>query len=159
MSKLGGVLLVLTVAAGCAHESPYERGDFAASPRLRRSALPLASGTRFRVRQGAFGTSSHRETGNEFSWDLELPWGTPVLAVDGGVVLGLYRPEGGGGCDARFANAAWNLQIEHADGTVAQYVHVDGGSLQAGSRVRRGQVIGFTVERGWLGEGASYVAP
>lgn len=137
------------LAASCAGKSPYERGEFKDSPRLRASGLPLAPGTPFTVRQGAFGKSSHREKGNEFSWDLEVPFGTPVHAVDDGVVMFVYQPAGGAGCDPQFADAAWNVQVEHKDRTVAQYVHVE-AEISLGGRVRKGQRIGKTVERGWL---------
>jgi hypothetical protein len=48
--------------------------------------LPLAPGTRFVISQGAFGRDTHNQKGIEYRWDFDVPYATPVLAVEGGTV-------------------------------------------------------------------------
>lgn len=144
------VSCVLLFFDSCAFQGPYDRGEFLASPKLRHSGVPLLSGTPFAVRQGAFGPGSHAERGNEFQWDLEVPLGTPVISVDDGVVIDLYQPENPkGGCDPAYAKYAWGLHVEHADGTVAQYLHTL-ATVPVGAKVKKGGVIGRTVWLGWI---------
>lgn len=111
--------------------------------------LPFAASVGFCVHQGPFGSDSHDEVGNEYAWDMDVPLGTEVLAVDAGVVVDQYRPQGGGGCSQAFASAAHNVKIEHDDGTVAQYVHVE-SALPIGTRVEAGDVIARTAWNGFI---------
>lgn len=146
-------LALLALLGGCARgarrrANPYEGAPAAQVARFKRLPLPLPSGTRTRVRQGAFGQSSHAEPGNEYSWDFEVPFGTAVLAVGDGEILEVYQPSVGG-CDPRFAASANNVKLKLADGSVAQYVHVD-SQVEVGQRVAAGQVIGRTGRSGWL---------
>jgi murein DD-endopeptidase MepM/ murein hydrolase activator NlpD len=124
----------------------YESGDPA---RYKRVGLPLSSGTAFVISQGAFGRASHSEKGNEYQWDFDVPYGTRVVAVEAGVVIDVWEPDGGGGCDAKYSNDAHNVKVRHADGTVAQYVHVD-SRVRVGETVQRGQTIAATAENGWI---------
>jgi murein DD-endopeptidase MepM/ murein hydrolase activator NlpD len=136
---------------GCVHigQSPYESSAANEALAFKHLPIPLPSGITTKVRQGAFGTSSHNERGNEYNWDFEVPFGTPVLAAESGTVIDVWQPEGRGGCDAKFSDAAHNLKVEHSDGTVAQYVHIT-TELKAGASVRRGQIIAHTEENGWI---------
>ena len=111
--------------------------------------LPFPVGVEALVSQGAFGKASHDEPGNQYSWDFDVPFGTPVTAVEAGRVLEVWKPNRGGGCDAKFSADAHNIKIEHADGTVAQYVHVD-SVVEVGQQIRRGEVIAVTGNNGWL---------
>jgi murein DD-endopeptidase MepM/ murein hydrolase activator NlpD len=145
--------LICLLLAGCATGSPYERQVFKKEGVVSREArLPFSEGTRFLVRQGAFGRSSHSEPENEYAWDLEVPLGTSVLAVEDGVVLDLYLPQPEqGGCDSKFVDSPWNMKVEHADGTVAQYMHVHPRArFRVGERVKRGDVIAETAANGWF---------
>jgi murein DD-endopeptidase MepM/ murein hydrolase activator NlpD len=143
---LAGSVLI----SGCAlFGNPYTRADQEEINLFKHTRLPLSTTQVFEVTQGAFGSQSHNEDGNEYSWDFAVPLGTDVLAVEGGLVIDVHTPAGGSGCDPQFAAAAHNVKIEHQDGTVAQYVHVT--SLVArGSRVAAGQVIARTADNGWL---------
>ena len=51
--------------------------------------IPLPKGAETRVRQGAFGASSHSEPGNEYSWDFEVAFGTPVMSAKARAILSL----------------------------------------------------------------------
>jgi murein DD-endopeptidase MepM/ murein hydrolase activator NlpD len=152
-TRLAGLLALLAaalVAAGCAtFGNAYEGADEDETRRWKHMGFPLDPGQVFEVRQGAFGKSSHSEPGNEYSWDFAVPWGTPVVAAEGGTVLAVHAPPGGAGCDPKLADVAHNAQVEHADGTVAQYVHV-ASRVRVGQVVGRGDVIGVTAPSGWV---------
>gem|GEM_PF-5464043 len=137
--------------SGCFRYNPYETGNFRKTGVFAKtSGLPFVCGTKTRVMQGAFGKSSHDEPGNEYSWDLEIPENTPVLAVEDGVVIGVYAPSpASGGCDKAFSGAAWNVQVEHKDGSVAQYVHIS-PSVSRNDKVNAGKSIGSTNMTGWI---------
>jgi murein DD-endopeptidase MepM/ murein hydrolase activator NlpD len=110
---------------------------------------PFASGTEFFVHQGPLGHASHRTSDNAYAWDLDVPFGTPVHAVEAGTVLQVFTPGRGGGCDERFAEFAHNVKVEHADGTVVQYLHVD-PTVKAGDTIEAGSVIATTARSGFL---------
>ncbi|MCX6125450.1 MAG: M23 family metallopeptidase [Proteobacteria bacterium] len=110
--------------------------------------IPLSSKIITRVRQGAFGKSSHNEPGNEYNWDFEVPLGTTVLAVGDGDIFQVSQPSVGG-CDPKYADKANNLKIKLADGSVAQYLHIE-TALKVGDHVVKGQVIAHTAMNGWL---------
>lgn len=141
-------LAFLLLLSGCA-ANRYEFASIAERASFKHVGLPLPSGTTTLISQGAFGRASHHERGNEFSWDFDVPYGTPVVAVEGGVVIGVWQPEGGAGCDPRFAAYAHNVKVEHPDGTVAQYVHVK-SDVKVGQAVVRGQPLGQTAASGWI---------
>lgn len=142
---------VATLLASCAHRSlpQYETAPPAQRDRFKQVKLPFEANTYFKVSQGAFGKSSHSESGNEYSWDFDVPYGTAVLAVESGSVLDLYQPGGGGGCNQKYSNFAHNIKILHDDGSVAQYVHVR-PVVSKGQRVHVGQMIAVTAENGWI---------
>jgi murein DD-endopeptidase MepM/ murein hydrolase activator NlpD len=142
------VLVALLVIAGCRPKNPYESAPPGAVAGWKRVKVPLASGTRFVVSQGAFGRDSHNQKGIEYRWDFDVPYGTPVLAVDDGTVLGVYEPHQGGGCDPKFSEVPSSVRVEHADGTVAQYVHID-SRVSVGQIVKTGDVVAVTANNGF----------
>ncbi len=111
--------------------------------------LPFLPGTQFKISQGAFGSKSHHEIGNEYSWDFDVPFGTPVAAVEAGKVFSVWQPDVNGGCESKFSNSAHNIKIEHSDGTIAQYVHIQ-TDLKEGTVVTKEQVIASTAKNGWI---------
>ncbi len=141
----------ISAQPGCVHQGRnlYESATSVDILKFRPISLPFVAGTKIEVRQGAFGSSSHDEPGNEYSWDFAVPLGTPILAADSGTVMDVWQPEGGSGCDAAFANAAHNVKVQHVDGTVAQYVHVK-AIVARGQKVARGERIASTAANGWL---------
>jgi murein DD-endopeptidase MepM/ murein hydrolase activator NlpD len=144
----GLVLALVRLGARARRRNPYEDASVAIAAGFQRLPLPLPSGTRTRVRQGAFGRSSHHEDGNEYSWDFEVPFGTAVLAVADGEILEVYQPSVGG-CDRRYASSANNVKLKLTDGSVAQYVHID-SLVEIGQQVTAGQVIARTARNGWI---------
>ncbi len=152
MIKSFSILLIFVTQYGCAlFGDPYSRGSSEDHLKYKRAIIPLRSTQTFEVTQGAFGRNSHSEVGNEYSWDFAVPFGTDVIAVEGGRVIDVYQPKDShaGGCDPSLANSAHNIKVEHLDGTVAQYVHVE-SLLAKGSSVARGETIAKTADNGWL---------
>ena len=129
--------------------NPYETASAETVATWKRVRLPLPSGTRFLVSQGAFGTDSHNQKGMEYRWDFDVPYGTPVVAVEDGVVIGVREPRQGGGCDPKFSEVPNSIQVKHADGSVAQYVHLD-SRVAVGQLVKRGETIAVTAMNGMI---------
>lgn len=143
-------LFTMMLTFSCAHKrSQYETTDRYTLSSFRKVALPFPSGTHFFISQGAFGSASHAEPGNQYSWDFDVPLGTPVLAVEDGVVIDVHTPPGGSGCNAKYSNNAYNIKIENLDGAVAQYVHIS-PKVSLGESVKRGQVIATTAANGFI---------
>lgn len=144
-------ILSLALFAGCAHAptNPYESASMSERALFKRVGLPFPSGVKTFISQGAYGKSSHRESGNEYNWDFDVPYGTLVVAVEDGVVIDVWKPAGGVGCDPKYAAYAHNIKVEHKDGSVAQYVHVK-SSVAVGQTIVRGQPIAQTSANGWL---------
>jgi hypothetical protein len=70
--------------------------------------------------------------------DIAGPIGTPILAATDGVVKDAGPASGFG---------QW-VRLEHADGTITVYGHVDTYSVRAGQRVQAGQQIARMGNRG-----------
>jgi murein DD-endopeptidase MepM/ murein hydrolase activator NlpD len=99
------VPLLCAALANCGANPSANRYEASSTEEIaayKRVSPPFRPGTRFVVSQGAFGPDTHAETGNEYLWDLDVPYGTTVLAIESGVVL--WATENGevGGCDRRF---------------------------------------------------------
>jgi len=139
----------LRLAAGGCNLDPSWVPQMELHSRFLDVAPPFAPGTSVFVHQGPFGPMSHQERGIGYAWDLDVPEGTEVLAIADGTVIGLYAPGQGGGCEARFADVAHNIKVEHDDDTVAQYVHVD-PMVKLGDRVIVGQPIAKTAINGFI---------
>ncbi len=110
---------------------------------------PLLPGTSFKISQGAFGCCTHNIPGYEFSWDFNIPYGTEVVTVESGKVIQVWEPEFGGGCDKKYNESAHNIKVLHADGTVAQYVHIK-SRVKMGELVRARQLIAVTANNGFI---------
>lgn len=144
--------LILFSFVGCSSFSTkniYESSTPAQLVTYKRERLPFPTHIKFEISQGAFGSKSHSEPGNEYSWDFDVPYGTPVVSVENGVVTDVWEPNKGGGCDNKFSEFAHNIKIEHEDGTVAQYVHIF-SKVKIGDQVREGQLIAVTAMNGWI---------
>ena len=112
--------------------------------------LPFASGSAYRVTQGYHGTYSH--TGpEEFAIDWKMPAGTPIHAARDGIVAKVKDDSDKGGPFREFEGAANYILIKHADGTLANYAHLqkDGSLVKVGQRVRAGDQIGWSGNTGF----------
>jgi murein DD-endopeptidase MepM/ murein hydrolase activator NlpD len=99
--------------------------------------------------QGNGGTYSH--TGREFyAFDFVMPVGSPVRAAREGVVAEVIDGFTKGGGDLALLPFANVVRVLHADGTFAEYVHLEAGiPVKEGERVKRGQVLARSGQTGY----------
>lgn len=114
-------------------------------------AMPFGPG-RYVVMQGPRGTFSHfAGTGSENAVDWTVPEGTIVCAARAGRVVGVKQDSNIGGADRSMRPFANYIIIKHADGTFAEYVHLqkDGALVHLGDEVTVGQPIGLSGQTGF----------
>jgi murein DD-endopeptidase MepM/ murein hydrolase activator NlpD len=114
-------------------------------------AMPFGPG-RYVVMQGPRGTFSHNVgSGSENAVDWTVPEGTIVCAAREGRVVGVKQDSNIGGADRSFRPFANFIIIKHADGTFAEYVHLqkDGAMVKVGDEVTTGQPIGLSGQTGF----------
>ena len=106
------------------------------------------SSPRFLV-QGVGGRFSH--TGSErYAFDFAMPWGTPVLAARGGLVVDVEDGHTAGGPKRRYSDEANHVWILHDDGTIGMYAHLQRGAVvRVGQRVASGELIGRSGDTGY----------
>ncbi|MGF1488337.1 MAG: M23 family metallopeptidase [Prochloraceae cyanobacterium] len=124
---------------------------------------PIAAGTQissgfgWRSRPAPAGSKSGGKAQFHAGVDFAAPIGTPVRAIDGGVVVkiggGNSCPDFGSsssklGCGGQLGN--W-IDIRHSDGTVSRYGHLQQGSIvvRKGMAVSSGQAIGAVGNSGY----------
>lgn len=113
-------------------------------------ALPYEAGTTHVVIQGHHGKFSH--TGeNEYAIDWKMPQGTPVCAARDGLVVKSRGDSTQGGPDHKFDKLANCVFIQHSDGTIGEYLHLqhDGNKVKIGDMVKAGDVIGLSGSTGF----------
>jgi len=132
--------------------------------------LPWSCGERYYVSQGNDGDLCTANNGDHiliqnYAWDFALPRHTPVRAArDGVVTLALNIQQAGDGCfdgcpyafnSVDFADCcktclllANRVNVQHADGTVSTYWHLDQATVQVGQRVRAGDLVGYSGTSG-----------
>jgi hypothetical protein len=106
--------------------------------------LPFLKGESSWVIQGNNTSLDHQasDLGQKFAWDFRRPCGTPVLAARNGTIARVVDTNSDFG-----SNATNNqIQVNHADGTAAFYLHIEKGSIPArfrtiGAAVKQGQQI------------------
>ena len=112
--------------------------------------LPYEVGTTFLVSQGNCsppGRSHLRGTSEQYSYDFEMPIGTPIVASNTGTVTRIVENfeenNGTPGQENR-------IEITHGDGTVTVYIHLtkDGADVSVGQKVLKGKVIGRSGNTG-----------
>ena len=161
------LIVVLTVVFGCAaaDRKPLacpERAVFG-DPEQSAYILPYPPGESYRVAQGCcYPHGGHR---NQLAYDFEMPIGCSVIAARAGIVRRLRSdlPDDGRESEAGQHN---HIMIQHDDGTVAFYAHLQRDSIQVevGEHVAVGRHIAnsgnsgntlglphlhFGVYRGW----------
>lgn len=111
--------------------------------------LPYARGRSYRVLQGYGSRFSH--TGREqYAIDFKMPEGTPVHAARAGVVARIEEAHDIGCWEDACSRYANYVVVLHDDGTTGEYYHLqqDGALVDAGERVRAGQLIGLSGNTG-----------
>ncbi len=112
--------------------------------------LPYQKNKKFRVSQSCNGRISH--FGNfKYAIDFEMPIGTPIHAAREGTVITVKEDSNAGGFSKQYANKANYIIIEHADGTVGEYVHLkhNGALVRVGEKVLQGDFLGFSGNTGY----------
>jgi murein DD-endopeptidase MepM/ murein hydrolase activator NlpD len=111
--------------------------------------LPYAVGGSYRVSQGNCSPPGDGHRGTErYSYDFDMPIGTPFVAVRAGVVVHVEASHVDGQVGA---NGLDNyIVIRHGDGTHALYGHLtkDGAVAAKGNSVAQGELIGRTGNTG-----------
>jgi murein DD-endopeptidase MepM/ murein hydrolase activator NlpD len=133
-----------TQSASCLQRADFETG--ADSPYI----LPFPVGKDYRVSQTYCSLAGGHST--QLAYDFAIPVGPKILAARGGVVREVREdlPDDGRGDDPGQHN---HVFIEHADGSVAFYAHLQqqGVRVEEGDRVEIGQVIATSGNSGMTG--------
>lgn len=114
-------------------------------------AMPFGPG-RYVVLQGPRGTYSHfAGSGSENAVDWDVPEGTTVCAAREGRVVGVRDDSTFSGTDPKLKPLANYVIIKHADGTFADYHHLqtDGALVKLGDQVKTAQPIGRSGSTGF----------
>jgi murein DD-endopeptidase MepM/ murein hydrolase activator NlpD len=101
--------------------------------------------------QGNFGAFSHYEgSGSEHAFDFTCDPGTVICAAREGIVTGVRQDYTQGGTDKAYSSMGNYIIIKHADGTFAEYFHIqhNGALVQLGQQVGVGQHIALSGATG-----------
>ncbi len=111
---------------------------------------PLPAHVRAAIGQGP-GGPTHRQPQSLHAMDFEVPDGTTVVAAREGLVIDVVMGFVGGGLRPEFDGKANLVRIEHADGTMALYVHLAPRSamVRIGDRVSAGQPLAKSGHTGY----------
>jgi murein DD-endopeptidase MepM/ murein hydrolase activator NlpD len=150
-------IMMLAAVTGCQQASSptgpsQPRGNCAGAqypdPTASEYVLPYEVGTARRVSQS--NCDGFHDDLDWFAYDFEMPIGTRVLAARGGVVSWVQEQYADGDDDFLHANT---IEITHADGSKAQYLHLtqNGAEVAVGDRVDQGQFIGRSGFTGMTG--------
>jgi hypothetical protein len=144
------------VADACADDNAYH--------------LPWKCGVKYPTTQGNHGdicgSNGGDHTGTqEYAWDFGIPRHTAILASRAGTVTLAANPAAPGqncydGCTQPFGSSAFwtccngcldtsnHVNVQHADGTVATYWHLDVATVHAGDHVAAGDLLGYSGTSG-----------
>ena len=138
LTAAGGGLFTTTNCSGARYPEPSE------SPYV----LPFPVGYESYLSQSNC-DGFHNEL-DWFAYDFDMPIGTPVHAARAGVVRWLQEAYNDGDHDFNHSNT---VEIRHADGTFAQYLHLtrNGVLVEVGEPVTQGQLIGISGYTGLTG--------
>jgi len=112
--------------------------------------LPFLPGASYKVTQGYHGGFSH--TGpDEFAIDFKMPEGTPVVAAREGVVVAVKDDSTQGGNNRKFEDCANMVTVQHTDGTMAHYCHLQGhtAKVHVGQHVNVGDLLALSGNTGF----------
>ena len=113
--------------------------------------LPFSPESKFPLRSGYGGRAERQVAANEYFLSWNMPEGTPVLAAREGTVVGIRDDSNEHGLTDEFRTRANLIVIEHADGTLAEYVHLkhQGVVVKLGQAVKTGELIGYSGNTGF----------
>lgn len=112
-------------------------------------AFPFDGSHPRRLDQGIGGSKSHKGS-SHYSFDFEMPIGTPVLAARSGIVLSVVDGFAEGGFHERFRHRSNVVLVLHSDGTIGMYAHLSAGArVKEGARVETGDLLGSSGNSGY----------
>jgi murein DD-endopeptidase MepM/ murein hydrolase activator NlpD len=130
----------------------YDIGDAHKNPDPSLYRLPFYAGTKVRVGQSPGGRiTTHSQPHSRYAMDFVVPNNTAVVAARAGVVIEVKSHFTEGGFRDDLLNKANLVTIQHADGTVASYLHLvrRKAVVTVGDQVTAGQLIGFSGNTGY----------
>jgi hypothetical protein len=145
------------VDSECVIADPLECGDKTVARNGRCIPLvdqpvhfPFGEGTMVKLSQTFHGYFSHKEK-SAYAVDFPQDIGTPVHAARGGIVREIKEDSNTGCADPSCASDGNFVRIDHGDGTVGIYFHLDfeGAAVAAGEQVAQGQLIGYSGNTGF----------
>ena len=113
--------------------------------------VPWLDGRTFVIGQAPGGpVITHTTASSREAVDVPMPEGTPILAARAGIVFQTVSDNEAGGIDEAFRSKANVVRVLHADGTIANYVHLmhEGVAVKQGERVEPGRIIGYAGSTG-----------
>jgi murein DD-endopeptidase MepM/ murein hydrolase activator NlpD len=112
--------------------------------------LPYKKDTKYNITQSFNGKLSHFGE-SLYAVDFGMPINTPIHAARGGCVIFTKSNSKKGGSNKRFLKEANQILIEHDDGTVAGYSHLNyqGVVVNVGECVDEGAMIGYSGNSGY----------
>ena len=118
--------------------------------------LPWEIGKTFVMGQVNCSDYSHsRGSYNQFTYNIPMPIGANLVAVQSGKVVGVVEnfEDAQDGVIDRSLSANY-ISIEHPDGTRALYLHltINGALKSLGDNVNQGEVIALSGNSGWSSE-------
>jgi hypothetical protein len=110
--------------------------------------LPFEKGTKHLFVQGANSKFSHID---ELSFDFKMAKGSKICAARDGIVIATKSDSDKGGLKDEYLDDGNHIIIEHTDGSVAQYWHLEqnGVFVKVGDSVKKGQIIGSSGNTGY----------
>ena len=110
--------------------------------------LPYQKGLQFTIEQGYNGSFSHQ---NENALDFNMPIGTEILAAREGIVVDVVDTFIGACLNVACKKKANYVLIAHADGTFANYAHIQyhGAKVAVGTVVGKGDLIAVSGNTGY----------
>jgi len=110
--------------------------------------LPYEKGKKYLFVQGANSKFSHQ---GELSFDFKMAKGSNICAARPGVVIATKADSNNGGLKEEYLDDGNHIVIQHIDGSIAQYWHLeqDGVLVCVGDTVEQGQLIGSSGNTGY----------
>jgi murein DD-endopeptidase MepM/ murein hydrolase activator NlpD len=110
--------------------------------------LPYMPGKKFFLVQAANSHMSHKD---ELSLDFKMKKGSQICAAREGVVIEVKKDSDKGGLKDEYLSQGNHIIIQHNDGSIAQYWHLDkdGAYVNVGDTVQKGQLIGLSGNTGY----------
>lgn len=134
-------------------QSQWLLGDFnAVQSRDATYRLPFQNGLRFRIGQAPGGPiTTHTSAESLYAVDIPMPEGTPIVAAREGIVIYTEANQVYGEKSPDMLTKANEVRIQHIDGTIAIYAHMEHGGVHVypGQKVSAGSQIGLAGSTGY----------